>query len=349
VNPFLTPIHLALVALSLAGACGAAADGIGLSLLLETRVAANRGLNLLLTHQRADGSWAGDAITTAQVLICVANAPGRDDEARRAAAVVPAVAYLRGVVAAACDPGTGGGAEPVPTAALAAALTALARDSVSAHRDLLAQGRARLLAAVRPLELPGGAPGLAFGSSADGAPEVWTTCAALDGLLVTEGLEPAWNREGYKAVTAYLQDALRGLPSGSSDVAPLAAGDAPTAAVQAVGLVRALLSLGMNSNEPPLAEALRAALAAPPKDPAAIAALAEALSLARPGMDKSALAPLAGWRVRLVELLLGTQQGDGGWAAPVATVPRDRSTAFALRAIQTAAGRDLAEPVSPAP
>ena len=78
--------------------------------------------------------------------------------------------------------------------------------------------------------------------------------------------------------------------------------------------------------------------AAPPREPAAAFALAEALSLARADTG-----PLAGWRERLIEVLLAAQQGDGGWPTASGAGSRDGATALALRAIQVAAGRQLAD------
>jgi hypothetical protein len=77
----------------------------------------------------------------------------------------------------------------------------------------------------------------------------------------------------------------------------------------------------------------------PPDGPAPAFFAAEALSLAEVG--------LAGWRERLVEALLGSQQGDGGWAGLTPEEPRDRSTALALRAVQVALGRHLQESAGP--
>jgi hypothetical protein len=351
------PFLIWLVALFSAGDLGAA-DSVGLSVLLEARMAASRGVNLLLTHQRADGSWAGDPVTTAQVLICLENAPDQAGEARRAAIVAQAVEYLRHTVADACAPAPGAAGPPdslLSTEALSAALTALARDSVTAHRDLLSRGRARLLASVRPLDLSGGTVGVSVGPAPGGSAEaVWTTCTALDALLVTEGLDPPWNREGYEALTAYLREAWQGLlrsaPAAVQAAPPVAAAapGAPEPVCSATALVRALLCLGVNPAEPLMASPLARWAQAPSQDPAAVFALAEALSLA--GSDTgSPAAALAGWRDRLLEALLGTQQGDGGWPAAAGAGPRDRSTALALRAIQVAAGRRLAEsePASP--
>ncbi len=321
-------ILVGLAAILLAAALGAA-DRVGLSVVLEARVAAQRGQNLLLTHQRADGSWAGDPVATAQVLICLENAPNPAVDPHRSAATTPALDYLRRTVADACATAPAG---PLPVAALSAALTALARDSVSAHRELLTQGRTRLLESARPLTLPDGTRALAFAVRHDGPPQPWLTCAALDGLLVTAGLEPALTRTEHSALTAYLHEAL-----GAASAA------APNAdAALAVALARALLCLGESPTGPAVAGVLARLAAAPPREPAAAFALAEALSLAR-----SDTGPLAGWRERLIEVLLGAQQGDGGW--PAGAGSRDGATALALRALQVAAGRHLAdsEPTAP--
>jgi hypothetical protein len=310
---------ITLVVLLAVGGLGAV-DGVGLSVVLEARAAAQRGQDLLLTQQRADGSWAGDPVTTAQVLICLENAPDPAGEARRSAVIVPAVAYLRRTVAA----------TPLAADALAAVLMALARDGVTAHRDLLASGRARLLGCARSLDLPEGRRGLAFAASPDGPPDPWVTCAALDGLLVTSGLEPAWTRAEYAAVTAYLRANVPAVASGP--------------AALAVARVRALLCLGVSPADPDVAGPLASLAQAPPRDPAAAFALAEALSLAR--ADNG---PLAGWRERVIEALLDAQQGDGGWSAASGAGSRDGATALALRAIQVAAGRQLADAESALP
>ena len=329
-------VLVGLVAL-LATAVLDAAEGVGLSVVLEARVAASRGVNLLLTHQRADGSWAGDAVATAQVLICLENAPDPGGDPRRTAAIAPAVAYLRRALADGCAAVGGGEATSLPVDALAAALTALARDGVSSHRALLVQGRACLLGCVRPLDLPDGTRALAFAARRDGPPEPWATCAALDGLLVTADLEPAWTRAEYSALTAPLRERLRALsvPGATPPATPeVASGQAMLTAA----LVRALLCLGVSPAEPIVAGPLASLAQAPPRDPAAAFALAEALSLARADAG-----PLAGWRERLLEVLLGAQQGDGGWPAANGAGPRDGAIALALRALQVAAGRQLVE------
>ena len=107
--------------------------------------------------------------------------------------------------------------------------------------------------------------------------------------------------------------------------------------------------LGLSPAEPLLAGPLAKLAQAPPQDSGAAFALAEALSFFGSATGTPAAAPLAGWRDRVLEGLLGRQQGDGGWPAATADCPRDRSTALALRAIQVAAGRGLAdaEPASP--
>jgi hypothetical protein len=306
--------------------------------VLEARMAASRGVNLLLTHQRADGSWAGEAVTTAQVLICLENAPVLAGDTRGTVAVVQAVNYLRRSVADTCPLAATGAPTATALEALAAAVTALARDNLATHRELLSRGRACLLASVRPLDLAKGRPEGALALGPAGFPEAATTCAALDALLVTEGLDPAWNREGYTALTAYLREALRALPRSAPAVAP--------GALEAT-LVRALLCLGVNPTESLVADALARLAQTPSTDPALAFASAEALSLARSDTATPALAPLAGWRDRLLEALLGTQQGDGGWPTTAGTGSRDRSTALALRALQVAAGWRLADSESP--
>jgi hypothetical protein len=152
-------------------------------------------------------------------------------------------------------------------------------------------------------------------------------------LLLSEGLDPAWTREGYVGVAAYLREALE---STLRSAAGAPAVPAPVGTVEAVA--RALLSLGVPPEEP-LASVLEGLARRPPDGPAPAFFAAEALSLAEVG--------LAGWRERLVEALLGSQQGDGGWAGLTPEEPRDRATALALRAVQVALGRHLQESAGP--
>jgi hypothetical protein len=313
------------------------AEGVSLSVLLETRAASQRGLSLLLTRQRVDGSWAGDPLTTSQVLICLANAPSLVADARAAEAMAHAETYLKSGVLTACL-ASASGSEVWPLPGLAAALTALARRDSVAQRDVLAQGRALILSRVQAVVLADQRQGLAFAPSPGLAPEALATCAAVDALLLSEGLDPTWTSTGYAGVAATLHEALNDLLRAST--AP-AAGTAPgtTREIPAElagatsAIARALLALGARPDAPPLATVLDRLARRPPAVPAAAFSAAEALRLAAVATP--------GWRERQAEALLGTQQGDGGWAGSGPDEPRDHSTALALRCLQVALGRHL--------
>lgn len=343
--------QLALIWLTLAGGvAGAAADGVGLSTLLEARAAANRALNLLLARQRADGSWAGDPASTAQVLIGLANAPEREADVRPVSACANAVAYLRQTAAAQIQAPAGESSAAV----LAGLLPGLARMGRTTHQDLLAAGRARLLGLALPVTLSGGSPGLGFARSAGGPADPRLSSLAVDALLVSEGLAPAWEADRYGALANYLREALasalaRASPGNGSAAEPGPAAVPVERQVEVALLVRALLCLGASPAERPLADALVRLAVAPPRQASAAFALAEALSLTDGAAAPALSASLRGWPERLVEGLLGTQMGDGGWPAANATESRDLATAWALRTLQVAAGRGLAETPAPGP
>lgn len=339
--------HYAMAVLALGSLTTLAADGVGLSTLLEARSAVTRATNLLLARQRADGSWAGDPAATAQVLIALANAPGRDSDPRPAAACANAAAYLRQAAEAALKPA---GDDPRGASAdvLATLLPALARAGVAAHQTLLSAGRSRLLSVAVPVDLADGSRALAFAPGPGAAAEVRTTCAAVEALLVTEGLPPEWDAGHYRDLARYLRERLTALRQGAADPLRTRAGDQrqpipPERQAEAAALARALLCLGAIPTEPPLPEALACLTVAPPRDPIALFALAEAWTLAGTAVPEVLTAPLRAWPDRLIEALLDSQMGDGGWGAPRETHSRDHATAAALRTIQVAAGRHLAE------
>ncbi len=350
--PFGVPVNVlrryALVCVVLgSGLTALAAPGVGLSTLLEARAAANRATNLLLVRQRADGSWAGDPAATAQVLIALANAPGRDSDPRPAAACANAAAYLRQAAEAALKPA---GDDPRGTSAdvLATILPALARAGVTAHQTLLSAGRSRVLGLAVPADLADGTRALAFAPCPGAAAEVRTTCAAVEALLVTEGLPPEWDAGHYRDLARYLRERLTALLQGAADPLRLRAGDQRQRIplerqAEAAALARALLCLGATPTESPLPETLAGLTLAPPRDPIAIFALAEAWTLAGTAVPETLAAPLRAWPDRLIEALLDSQMGDGGWGAPGETQSRDHATAAALRTIQVAAGRHLPE------
>lgn len=329
------------------GLTAVAAPGVGLSTLLEARSAASRATNLLLARQRADGSWAGDPAATAQVLIALANAPGRDSDPRPAAACANAVAYLRQAAEAALKPA---GDDPRGTSAdvLASLLPALARAGVTAHRKLLSAGRSRLLGLAVPVDLADGTRALAFAPGPGAAAEVRTTCAAVEALLVTEGLPPEWDAGHYRDFARYLRERLTALVQEAADPLRTTAANQgqripAERQAEAAAVARALLCLGATPMEPPLPATLARLTAAPPRDPLALFALAEAWTLAGGADSEAMAASLHAWPDRLIEALLGSQMGDGGWGAPGETQSRDHATAAALRTIQVAAGPLLAE------
>jgi len=318
-----------------------AAERPGLSVLLEARAASARGSRLLLTRQRADGSWAGDPLSTAQVLIGFANAPALAGDPQAAAAIDRAAVFLQRGLEEACR-GPGEAAGSWPAEGLAAAITALVRRDPAAPPHWLAQGRAALLSRSQPVALADGAQGVAFAPHLGGAPDVSATCAAVDAVLLTDGLAPVWGPQDRAGTTAYLRAALADLLRASADgsasaqpdpssALPFASGPAGVAAV----LARALLALGASPELQPLSSVLDRLARSPPISPAAAFAAAEALSLA--GTTRT------GWPDRQAEAILGAQQGDGGWAGAFPEDPRDRATALALRALQVALGRYLDE------
>ncbi len=323
--------------LALAALCWAvagAAAGPGLSVVLEARAACGRALNLLLQRQRTDGSWAGDPLITAQVVIALANAPSLARDARAAEVILRGAACLRRVTAeTAAD--TAAQADPCPTEALAAAMTALARLDLAGHRETLAHGREVLSARLVKVPLVEGVPGLALASLPGGGADEAATCAAVDALLVTEGLRPVLSREDYAGLAAFLREQLRGLTQADAGAAATPAGVSGEQAGAAAALARALLSLGARPDEAPLTGVLDGLARSPPGPPAAAFLAAEALALAE--------YPDSQWRERYAEALLGTQQADGGWPGPGPDSPREGAAAFAVRCLQVALGRHLAE------
>lgn len=330
-----------------------AAAGVGLSTLLEARAAATRGVNLLLTRQRADGSWAGDPAATAQALICLANTPGREADPRVATACARAAEALRTSAAAALSPPTGSPADG-SAGVLAAILPALARAGFREHQARLTAGRARLLVLAVPVELADGTRAMGFAPSAGFPADVRLSCAVVDTLLLTDGLAADRDPARYRGLKGYLNERLAALLPRQAVPAGERAGDSARAVpadlqVEVALLARALFCLGASSAERPLAEALARLAAAPPREPLAAFALAEALTFAEAAPTPALAGRLGAWPDRVIEALLGTQMGDGGWPAGRATEPRDLATALALRAIQVAAGRHLAEETATSP
>lgn len=325
---------------------GAAAGRVSVSTALEAQGATSRALRFLLKRQHADGSWANQEGATAAVVLALANQPQAAEPGSVEGALRKGLRFLVLRAEALSIPVT----EPESLrgdalGTAAACALALARGEGGGRDEVLGRLRSRVLAGLDVAAATAPPGPAAAGTAAETLALQMRLALILDALGATD--TPAWVPGApYAALVGLLR---RGLPPGpgpaagpEADGPPDGKGPEDSAALDlsAALALRGLLYCRVPAADPDVRRLMARFGASPPREPLAVCGLAEALTVllwdAGAGDIPRTMLPEP-----MVQVLLASQQGDGGWSTDVPGVGREQATAAAVRGLQVLVGPAL--------